>query len=130
MKQLVVIQPNRPGLLADVSEIVGAAGVNIEAIESEHVGEMGVVRMNVDQYDQALRALHEAGLRPLSEEVVLVRLDDKPGALAGLARRFKDANLDIRSLLLVHRDGSQAIAAITAEDPNAARELVRDALVG
>jgi len=129
MKQIVIVMPNRPGILADISTATGDAGVNIEEIEADAVGEMGVVRLTVDDYDKAIRALHDAGLHPLSEEVFLIKLEDAPGSLAAVARRFKDANVDIKSLRLVSRDGKHAIAAISCEKTDEARELVKDILV-
>jgi len=129
MKQITIVLPNRPGVIAHVSEITAEAGVNIEEIECCVVGEMGVVQMSVDNYDRAMRALHDAGLQPMSEEVFLVRIDNAPGALAQVARRFADAGIDIRSLRIVRRDPKQAIAAISCSELNKARALVEDLLV-
>ena len=129
MKQIVMVMPNRPGVVAEISSATGDAGVNIEAIEAEVIGEMGVVRLSVSDYDAAMRALHEAGFHPLSQEVFLVRLEDAPGSLAQVARRFKDADIDIQSLRLVSHDGKQAIAAISCDSTEEARALVKDELV-
>ena len=129
MKQIVVVTENRPGILADAATALGESGVNIESIDSEAVGQIGVVRMTVSDYDLALRALCDAGFEALSEEVFLVRLEDRPGSLARVARRFKDAQIDIASLRLVNRDGKHAIAAISCERLEEAKELVRDVLV-
>ena len=129
MKQIVVVTENRPGVVADAATALAESGVNIDSIDSAAVGNMGVVRMTVSDYDVALRALRDAGFNALSEEVFLVRLADRPGSLARVARRFKDANIDITSLRLVNRDGEHAIAAISCERPEEAKELVKDVIV-
>jgi len=129
MKQIVIVMPNRSGILADISTATGNAGVNIEALEGDTVGEMGVVRLTVDDYDKGVVALREAGFHPLSAEVFLIKLEDEPGSLAQIAQRFKDADIDIKSLRVVSRDGRHAIAAISCENVPEAKGLVKDILV-
>jgi len=129
MKQIVIVMNNRPGIVADIATILGEKGVNIDDIDAEAVGKMALVRMTVGNYDLALKVLRDAGFNALSEEVFLVRLDDKPGALAKVARRFKEKGIDIKSLRLVDRDGENAIAAISCEQPDEAKEMLKDMLV-
>lgn len=129
MKQIAVIADNRPGLVADVTAVLGERGVNIGTIDGQAVRGLGLVRMTVSDGDLALRALRDAGFHAFSEEVILIRLEDRPGALARVARRFKDANLDITSLRIVSRDGTTGVVAISCEDVARARELVRDELL-
>src|SRR4030095_10346195 len=61
MKQLTVIATNRPGLLADIAKTLGDRGVNIEALDVEGIDEHGLIVLAVDRYDEALRALRDAG---------------------------------------------------------------------
>lgn len=126
MKQIVVVADNRPGLVADVAVVLGEHGVNIGTVDGETLRDLGVVRMTVSDGDRALRG---AGLHAFSEEVILVQLEDRPGALARVARRFKDANLDITSLRIVSRDGTTGVVAISCEDVEKGRELVRKELL-
>lgn len=129
MKQIVIVSDNRPGIVADVTTVLGDRGVNIGTIDGEAFKGVGLVRMTVSDDDLALKALRDAGFNAFSEEVLLVRLEDKPGALARVARRFKDANLDITSLRIVSRDGQHGVVAISCEDAAKARELLRDELL-
>ena len=129
MKQIVIVMENRPGTVADIATILGEKGVNIDDIDAEAVGKMALVRMTVGNYDLALKVLRDAGFNALSEEVFLVRLEDKPGALARVARRFKEAEIDIRSLRLVDRDGQNAIAAISCDRSAEAKRMLKDMLV-
>jgi hypothetical protein len=129
MKQIVIVSDNRPGIVADVTMALGERGVNIGTIDGESFKGVGVVRMTVSNYDLALKVLRDSGFHAFSEEVILVCLEDKPGALARVARRFKDANIDITSLRIVSRDGEHGVVAISCEDTGKARELVRDLLL-
>ena len=129
MKQIRVFTRDRPGILAEISEALSAAGVNIESIAGESTGTTAVVEIIVDRYNDALRALARTPFRAITEDVLLVKLADRPGALAEIARRFKEAQLNLRSVRTIHREGADSIVAIDAEDPAKARELVKDVLI-
>ena len=129
MRQITIVTQDRPGLVADISEALMAAGVNIESLVAEQVGALATVIMTVDNYDSALRAIARMPLNAVTEDAILVKIDDRPGALAGIARRFKDANINLRSIRIVCRDAGQAIVAISTNRTAEALEIVRDVLI-
>lgn len=138
MKQLTVIVPNEIGIAARIALCLAEQGINIEEIDIEEVGirsiegveEHGVVVLSVDRYDEALRALRDAGFRAVTQDTLLVRMDDKPGALAVIAMRLTDAGIDLRSMHILHREGGKTIASLVASDNVKAAELLKDVLVG
>jgi hypothetical protein len=129
MKQITIVVKDRPGLVADISETMLGAGVNIESIAAEQIGGSAAIVMTVDQYDVALRALANTPFKAVSEDAILVKLDDRPGALAMISRRFKDAGINLRSIRTISRDGGKSIVAISAERTKEAMKLVEDVLI-
>ena len=105
------------------------ANVNIETIDSKRINDIGVITITVDRHNEALRALANAGVNALSGEIILIKLQDKPGALAEIAKRFKEADLNLHSLRLLHRQKDIAIVAISCDDPDRIRELVSNELL-
>ena len=98
MKQLTVLVPNQRGVAAEIASCLAERGVNIEEIDIEGVEDRGIIVLSVDRYDEALRALRDHGFRAITQDVLLVRLEDRPGALAAVAMRLKDAGIDLRSM--------------------------------
>jgi len=129
MKQLTVLVPNKVGVAAAVTSVLAEHGVNIEDVEIEGVEERGVIVLTVDKYDEALRALRDHGYKAISEDTLLVRLDDKPGALATIAVRLRDAGLDLRSMHIVRREQGVTYASLVTSDYTRAVEILRDVLV-
>jgi hypothetical protein len=133
MKQIVVVcEEQRPGLLADIAGALAEAGVNIESLDAETtrgVGAQGVVILTVDRYDDALAALRVAGFLAVTEDAILVRLENKPGALAEIAQRFKAAGINLRSVRFVFRNDEYALVALAADRSEDALALVRDVFV-
>jgi len=129
MKEIVIVTKNRAGLVADISEVLAARGINIETLDAEEVHDMAVVELTVDRYDVALQALRDAGFEAITEDAIVVRLPDEPGALAKVARKFKEANIDLRSVRILGRQQGSALVALATERTDEARALVKDYLV-
>jgi hypothetical protein len=130
MKQLTIPTEGHPGELAAVTRILGEAGINIESIDGEEEGDgHGVLSLTVDRYDEALRLLRAAGFRPITEDAVVIRVPDEPGALAKVAARFSDAGVNIRSLHIVRRREGNCLVSLVTSDNEAASRLVADLVV-
>ncbi|MCH7890811.1 MAG: ACT domain-containing protein [Gemmatimonadetes bacterium] len=115
MKQITVVAESSPGLLAQVSEILAERGINIETLNAETVQDYGVVIFTVDRYDEALVALRDAGVPAVSEDAIIIRIADEPGALARISRRFHDAEIRLRSVRIIRRDAGHGLVALSTE---------------
>jgi hypothetical protein len=129
MKEIVIVTQNRAGLLADIAEILARHNINIETLDAEEVHDTAVIELTVDRYDEALQRLRDAGFDAVTEDAFLIRLKDEPGALARVAKRFKDANIDLRSVRIVRRLKDSAIVAVATARTEEAKALVREYLV-
>ncbi len=129
MKQITIVTERSPGLLARVSEILAARGINIETLHAETVQDHGVVILTVDRYDEALVALRDAGVAAVSEDAIVIRIADEPGALARISQRFDDAGIRLRSVRIIRRNEGWGLVALSTERTDRALELVRDVLI-
>ena len=130
MNRIIIVAKNEVGVLADISQALADAGINIETISAEGLAEQGVITLTTDSHDDALRVLMDAGYKAVSDDSLILRLPDEPGALAKVAGRFKDAGVNIQSLHIVERQGDHTIVALAAEDRAQAESLVdKDTLV-
>ncbi len=124
MKRIIILARNVPGELAGITEILAAHGINIEDIDADGSGDAGLIHVVVDRYDEALHVLQSAGHRAMSEEPLLLWLEDKPGALARVAVKFRDAGLDVRSLHILRRRAGQAVVTVVTSDNARAADVV------
>jgi len=102
MKEITVVSENRVGVLADVCEALGSVGVNIEAISAQAILDKAVIRIITNDETTAMGALEKAGLKPSASEILTVKLRNRPGELAKLARRIAASAIDIESVYIVH----------------------------
>jgi hypothetical protein len=90
-----VLMENRAGTLAEIAEALGKAGINIEGMCGFVSAGQGVGHLLVDDPAAARRAL--SGVCEVGEEreVLVVGIEDRPGALGDLARRLADAGVNV-----------------------------------
>jgi len=95
-KDLILTLEDRPGALATMGEALGQAGVNIDGICGVTFEGMGMIHILVDDPVKARRALEVAEIPVVREQDVLVlKLEDRPGELGNIARRLANAGVNI-----------------------------------
>ena len=121
-QQISVFLENRPGRLGTLCEVLADKGVNIQAIMVPSGTDYGIVHVIVDRHEEALQSLEERGYRTYTSRVLDVTLDDHPGALAELADRLAENQIDIKYAYSAIGDRARLILAVN--DAERARELV------
>jgi hypothetical protein len=114
---LTVYVEDRPSELARLGQVLGQAGVNIEgfcAVTSG--GGQAEIHVLVDDAADALAALASAGLEvPFEQEVAVVTLEDRPGALGEVTRRLGGAGVNL-TLAYLATDTRLVVAADNLAD--------------
>jgi hypothetical protein len=94
---LTIYVEDQPSELARLGQVLGGAGVNIEgfcAVTSG--GGYAEIHVLVEEAADALTALGAAGLEAkFEQEVAVVALEDRPGALGDVTRRLGDAGINL-----------------------------------
>ena len=129
MRHVTVIAEDRTGLLAELTGILAARQINIGNVDARSYGKDVVIHLNVEEYEQTIHALEQENFHVVADEAVLLRVVDKPGALAEIAKRLADQNIDIRTLSVVQRHDGYSVVAVSVCDIAAARNLLADVLV-
>ena len=124
MIQLDVDLPDRPGELAKLLGILAAESINIDAM-SENSGEgHSYVSLITDQPIKARQSLRNSGYACAQRTVLVIALEDTPGAFAELAQKLGRAGVDIQSVVQLEVVGSRVQLAIGVDNLDAARAVV------
>lgn len=95
-KDLTITLDDRPGIVAELGEVLGRAGINIEGFCGYASGGQGIVHLLVDDAGAARSALEGAGFTVQDErDVIVVDVEDRPGALGVIARRISNAEVNL-----------------------------------
>ena len=87
---------NRPGSLADLGAAPGSAGINMEGSAGSTEGGQAAIHILVGDAAGTRDALREAGIEVSGErDVLVVDIENRPGAMGEVARRIGDAGANI-----------------------------------
>jgi hypothetical protein len=86
---------DRPGTLAELLELLGNAGVNVEGFGGAAVGSKAMLQFITDNPERATSVLDTAGRAYSKREVLLLTIANQPGAGARVARAFADEGINI-----------------------------------
>lgn len=95
VKQLAVFVENAPGRLAEITGIVGDAGVNIRGFSVADTADFGIVRIVVNDPHKAAEALRGGGFAVHESEVLCTDVPDVPGGLARLLSAFARSGVNL-----------------------------------
>jgi hypothetical protein len=127
--QLSVHMENRPGALAELTEALVGAGVNMLAISVPDTGEFGTVRVLTDDVTEAREVLGDAGMPHVASDVLTVELPHRSGALAQVARLLADANVVIRYAYATIGGGTEtSLCVLRVDDIHKAQDILNKKL--
>lgn len=99
VKEIVVTVVNKIGVLADMSGLLANSKVNIEAVAGYAVGNDAKIMLVTDDNPRATDILKKSGYASIAEnEVVIVELENKIGALKNITAKLAAQSLDIKQI--------------------------------
>lgn len=125
MLEEIIIRANDEefGALAEIGELLGKHGVNIESLAaSNHLSE-GIIHIVVDDGEDAAEILKSHGFNVDGvRQVLSATLDDKPGEFGAYCRKLHDAGIDISACYVSHKGNGETELIFAVDDLDAARK--------
>ncbi|MEJ2698705.1 MAG: ACT domain-containing protein [Desulfuromonadales bacterium] len=130
VEQISIFIENKSGRLAEVTRVLGEAGVNIRALSLADTSDFGILRLIVDKTDPAKRALKERGFTVNKTEVVAVEVPDRPLGLSGILLILDRAGVNVEYMYaFVERCGDNAVIIFRFDNPEEAiRVLLKNGI--
>lgn len=96
-KEITITVVNKIGILADISKMMADHGLNIEAVAGYAVNNEAKIMFITEDNLRASDTLRKAGYKSLKEnEVIVVELENKPGALKSITGVLSEEGIDIK----------------------------------
>lgn len=117
LEEIIVTADDRPGVLAEIGEILGTSGVNIETLSASSFEGRGVIHLVVDDGEDAGEVLESRGYHVESSRPVLTAtLDDRPGELGRYCRRLASNGVHISAAYVVKRADGETELLFAVDD--------------
>ena len=127
-QQFTLYMENKPGELARITKKLAAERVNLEGISVANSGDVALVQLVVRNAAATRRVLNRVGIPFTVQQVALVPLPNRPGALADIATQLGKAKVNINYVYATSCDcgeGCNCMAVISAPDLKEVEEAWR-----
>ncbi|HDR46119.1 MAG TPA: ACT domain-containing protein [Geoalkalibacter subterraneus] len=127
VEQISIFIENKSGRLAEVTDVLGKAGINIRALSLADTSDFGILRLIVDKTDPAQKALKEKGFTVNKTEVVAVEVPDCPSGLCGILQILDSAGINVEYMYaFVERCGQNAVIIFRFDDTEGAIRVLTE----
>ncbi|NTW99306.1 MAG: ACT domain-containing protein [Geobacteraceae bacterium] len=110
VEQISIFIENKSGRLAEITRILGEAGINIRALSLADTSDFGILRLIVNDVATATAVLKEAGFTVNRTEVVAVEVPDRPGGLSAILQALDREAINVEYMYaFVERCGGNAV---------------------
>jgi hypothetical protein len=127
IKQISVFLENNAGRLAEVTDALAKADINIRAIAIADTADFGILRLIVDREADAVKALNEGGFTTRETEVAAVEINDTPGSLAKVMDLFRESKVNIEYLYAsLESKAGKAVVIFKLENVETGLAIIKD----
>jgi hypothetical protein len=94
-KQVTAFLENKPGRLANICSALGREKINIQALTVMDSKEHSVLRLVTDDLERTKNALNSLGTPFQETEVLIIEMENRPGALAKICEKLAAEHINI-----------------------------------
>jgi hypothetical protein len=126
VEQISIFIENKSGRLAEITRILGEAGVNIRALSLADTSDFGILRLIVNDGAKAAALLKENGFTVNMTEVVAVEVPDHPGGLSVILQTLDSAGINVEYMYaFVERCGGNAVIIFRFDETDKAIAVLK-----
>lgn len=127
VKQISVFVQNKHGKLSSVARCLADGGVSIRAMCMADTTDFGIFRLLVSDYEKAEQLLKAAGITCSVTEVLVVEIEDTPGAFADAMAVLADNHISLEyAYAFLTPTIGKAYIIIRVEDNIGAAKILTD----
>jgi len=127
VEQISIFIENKSGRLAEVTQTIGEASVNIRALSLADTSDFGILRLIVDQPGVAKSILRERGFTVSMTDVVAVEVPDQPLGLFTLLNILNNCGVNVEYMYaFVERCSGSAVMIFRFDNTDQAIRCLHD----
>ena len=126
-KQLSVFMENKPGRLSTICNTLADNNVNIYAMSVHDTVDHAIVRLIVDHPTKALVLLEEEGVYTITQDVVVLDIENSPGIISTIAKKLFRADINIEyAYCTATRHQENGCLVIKTREPEQTLEILEE----
>ena len=116
VKQISVFLENRPGSLMEFCKVLRQHQIDMRALNVAETDGFGIMRLIADDVNTTMKVLEEESYIAKETDVLVMEMDDTPGALVSMLTVLSDAGVNILyfyAALLRQSDKAYLVAKVS-----------------
>jgi hypothetical protein len=127
VKQISIFVENKYGRLAEILTTIGEHNIDISALSIADTTDFGILRMIVNNPEEAAAVLKEQGMAVKLTDVLALAVPDTPGGLAKELVKLRDAGITIEYMYaFIGKSEEGAMVIVRVKHPEKALEVLQD----
>jgi hypothetical protein len=123
--QISIFLENKSGRLAEVTRVLGTAGVNIRALSLADTSDFGILRLIVNDSAKAVTVLKANQFTVSMTQVVAVEVSDRPGGLSHILDILEKEKINVEYMYaFVERSSDNAVIIFRFDDIDRAIKIL------
>jgi hypothetical protein len=128
-RDLKVTTVNEVGILAKVTDLIAAGGINIDYFCAHEVEDRAVFYFMASDHAAAKRVLESNGYTVEERGVIVLELWNRPGILSQIAHRFRQEDIHLRTVYGASSPGGERTTVVFCAEDNEKASEIFDAMV-
>ncbi len=126
LKQLSVFLENKPGALSRVCRVLATAGINIQTFALADSEQFGILRLIVQDWDQARKVLEQNQWVVKVTDVVTLKVPDRAGGLSSVLDLLEWANVNVEyAYAFTAKHNGEGLLVFRFDQPEIAIDALR-----
>ena len=128
IKQISVFLENRPGTLAEATDVLSQGGVNLRTLCVADTRDFGIMRLIADDQEKALNVLKEAGYATTVTPVLAAIIPDDPGSMSKVLHALAAAGISVEYTyaFLAEKVEHGAVVVLRVDDAERAAQVLTE----
>lgn len=127
INQISVFIENQSGRLSEVATLLGDADINIRALSLADTSDFGILRLIVNNPEEAYTILKANDFTVGRTEVIAVEVPDKPGGLSSVLNALSNCEVNVEYMYAFVHKGKSAAMIFRFDDTDQAVNVIKDA---
>lgn len=126
VKQISVFMENRPGRLAEITEVLSNNDIDIRAINIADTTDFGILRMIVNDEVKAESVLRSNDMTANISDVIAISISDSVGAFSKVIGMLKNENISIEYIYsFIGEKSNKAVIVLKTGDLETSAEILK-----
>ena len=128
IKQISIFIENKPGRLAEITDIIAKNNINLRALSIADTANFGILRIIAEEASKAEKILKDNGIAVSITSVISICVQDRPGGLAEILKKLAEHNIDVGYMYaFVSKQSGEAYVIMRIEEDFRAMEILTNA---